>query len=411
MDRTLSIIRGTLIVVLFLGALGWVMWRCLRRSEEPERLIIKWIVTALLLPVIWKAGQTGTAAPIFGAVIGLILAITWRHSITAMVARPFVNLFTGGETPPDPAPFYSIAEAKRRKGLYHQAVFEIHKQLQQFPNDVTGQLLLAEIQAENLNDLPGAQVTIDRMLAQPGHVPGNIATALNSLADWHMKFAQDIPAAQQALEQIITLLPNTTQAQMAANRIAHLGTTEGLLASRDRQALRVRAGVENIGLLKQAPKIPSPEADPATKAAEYVKHLEAHPLDSEVREKLAMIYAEHYHRLDLATDQLEQLIQQPNQPAAHQARWLNLLANLHLEHGHDYEMAKGALQRVIDFHAGTALAAMAEQRLARLRLDLKGKEQGHVIKLGTYQQDIGLNKGTPEQGSGGAVRGSGPHVL
>src|SRR5205814_4554004 len=119
--------------------------------------------------------------------------------------------------------------------------------------------------------------------------------------------------------------------------------------------------------------------DPAAQAADYVKHLEQYPEDSEVREKLALIYAEHYQRLDLATDQLEQLIQQPNQPAKQQAHWLNLLASLHVKHGSDYELARAALQRIIDFNAGSAVASLAEQRLAHLKLDLKGREEGTAI--------------------------------
>ena len=392
MGRTADIIRGTLILLIFLGLLGWWMYRCLRRSEEPVGLIGKWVITALMLPALFLAGGAGLLAPPFAAVIGLILAIVWGRSVTGLIARPFVNLFTGGDTAPVPQPFYSIAEAKRKKGQFHEAVFAIHEQLKKFPKDVTGQVLLAEIQAENLNDLPGAQLTIERFCQQPGHAPANIAIALHQLADWQLKFGQDVPSARQSLEKIIQLLPDSEQAQMAAHRIAHLGTTESLLESHDRQAIRMKPGVDNIGLLKESASLQKPAEDPVAKAAEYVKHLENHPLDSEAREKLAIIYAEHYHRLDLATDQLEQLIQQPNQPMKQQARWLNLLARLHIEHGNDYELAKGALQRIIEFHAGTALAAMAEQRLSHLKLDLKGKEEGHVVKLGSYEQNIGLRK-------------------
>jgi len=392
MGRTPDIIRGTLILLIFLGLLGWWMYRSLRRSDEPVGLIGKWVITALLIPAIFLAGGGGIMAPIFGGVIGIIVAIVWAPSITGVLARPFVNLFTGGETPPEAQAYYSVVEAKRKKGQFHEAVFAIHEQLKKFPRDVTGQLLLAQIQAENLNDLPGAQLTIERFCQQPGHAPEDIATALHQLADWHLRFGQDVPAAAESLRKIGELLPKSEQAQMAAHRIAHLGTTENLLASHDRQAIRLNPGVDNIGLLKESASLQKPEEDPAAQAAEYVKHLEVHPLDSEIREKLAMIYAQHYQRLDLATDQLEQLIQQPNQPMKQQAHWLNLLAKLHIEFGHDYELAKGALQRIIDFHAGSALAAMAEQRLSHLKLDLKGKEQGHVVKLGSYEQNLGLKK-------------------
>src|SRR5205814_3055648 len=115
-------------------------------------------------------------------------------------------------------------------------------------------------------------------------------------------------------------------------------------------------GADNISLRKESASLLKAPEDPAAKAAEYVKRLEEHPLDNESREKLAMIYAEHYQRLDLATQELEHLINQPNQPMSHQARWLNLLASLHIRYGHDYERARGALQRIIDAHSGSALA-------------------------------------------------------
>src|SRR5947209_6919354 len=304
MGRTPDIIRGTLILLIFLGLLGWWMYRSLRRSDEPVGLIGKWVITALLIPAIFLAGGGGIMAPIFGGVIGIIVAIVWAPSITGVLARPFVNLFTGGETPPEAQAYYSVVEAKRKKGQFHEAVFAIHEQLKKFPRDVTGQLLLAQIQAENLNDLPGAQLTIERFCQQPGHAPEDIATALHQLADWHLRFGQDVPAAAESLRKIGELLPKSEQAQMAAHRIAHLGTTENLLASHDRQAIRLNPGVDNIGLLKESASLQKPEEDPAAQAAEYVKHLEVHPLDSEIREKLAMIYAQHYQRLDLATDQL-----------------------------------------------------------------------------------------------------------
>ena len=392
MSRTFDIIRGALMLLIILGLIGWWMYRSLRSTEDPTRLIIKWVITALMVPGFFFILTAGVYAAPFAAVIGLILAITWGRSIGGLIAKPFENLFTGGDTPADPQPFYSIAQAQRKKGQFREAVSSIQQQLQKFPNDATGQMMLAEIQAENLNDLPGAQLTVERFCQQTGHAPESIAIALHQLADWHLKFGQDLPAAQQTLEKIIELLPGSEQSRMASQRIAHLGTSENLFASHDRQAIRLRAGVDNIGLLKDSSSLQKAAEDPALQAAACIKHLEAHPLDSEAREKLALIYAEHYHRLDLATDQLEQLIQQPNQPAKQQVHLLNLLARLHVQHGDDYESARGALQRIIDFYAGSALAALAEQRLAHLKLDFKGKEQGQSVKLGTYEKNVGLKK-------------------
>src|SRR5712691_9827688 len=113
MRHTGHLLHGAVILLIFFGIVGWWMWRSLRRSEEPVGLIAKWVITAVLVPAIFLAGGAGVYAPILGAVIGLMLAIIWARSIAGLFARPFENLFTGGDIPPDPQPFYSIAEAKR----------------------------------------------------------------------------------------------------------------------------------------------------------------------------------------------------------------------------------------------------------------------------------------------------------
>jgi hypothetical protein len=100
-----------------------------------------------------------------------------------------------------------------------------------------------------------------------------------------------------------------------------------------------------------------------------VKHLEQHPLDTEARENLAIIYADHYRRLDLATDQLEQLIQGPNQPAKLITHWLNLLADLQIRGGAAYETVRDTLQRIVDRAPNLAAAELARHRLALLKLE------------------------------------------
>src|SRR6266849_5910317 len=111
-------IHAVLSLLIVLGIFGWWMYRSLRRSEEPVGLIGKWVLTAVLVPAIFLAGGAGVYVPIFGAIIGVLLAVIWARSIAGAFARPFVNLFTGGETPPEPQPYYSIAQAKRKKGEY-----------------------------------------------------------------------------------------------------------------------------------------------------------------------------------------------------------------------------------------------------------------------------------------------------
>jgi hypothetical protein len=154
----------------------------------------------------------------------------------------------------------------------------------------------------------------------------------------------------------------------------------------------VTEGIRNLGLAKNPPPFTPKEKEPAKIAAEYVKHLEQHPLDTDVRERLAILYADHYHRLDLAADELEQMITLPNQPARLVVRWLNVLADLQVRSSANYEMVKLTLQRIIDLDPNLAAAETARKRIALLKLEFKAKQQNESVKLGTYEQNIGLKR-------------------
>jgi tetratricopeptide (TPR) repeat protein len=401
-DSTYHIIRGTVLLLLGVGLAGWSMVRALKRSEAPPLLVFKWVLTALVIGLeLWKVAPAAWGNPFFGipctAAAGLVLAIIWRHNIASIIAGPFASLYDGGDAEVEPRPFYSIAEAKRKRGQYTGAVAEIRKQLDKFPTDLSGQMMLAEIQAENLNDLPGAEITIRRLCAQPGHPPRNIALALYSLADWHLRFAQDRDAARQDLQQVIDLFPDTELSLVAAQRIAHLADTGRLLEPHDRQPLAVPEGVKYMGLLQSSAHLRPAETDPATLASDYVKHLEQHPLDTEAREKLAVIYADHFGRLDLAADQLGQLIEQPNQPGKLVMHWLNLLADLQLRHGADHDTVHQTLEQIVERYPNLAAAEIARNRMALLKLEVKAKEKSRAVKLGSYEQNIGLKRGLPHK--------------
>jgi outer membrane protein assembly factor BamD (BamD/ComL family) len=397
MPRALSIAIGLLMILGVLGGFGWGLWHCLKNSDDPPKLIFKWIVTFLCLVLLvwmaWGLEDLGRLAMPFVAVaIGIAMSILWAPNIGAVLAKPFTSMFDGGDQEIEPQPLYSIAIAKRKAGKYQEAVYEVHKQLERFPNDFQGLLMLAEIQAENLNDLPAAEMTIERLLNQPGHLPGNIALALNELADWRLKYLLDLESARQALQKIVELYPNSEQSHTAAQRLAHLANMDDLMAVHDRIPIHLAAGAQRVGLMKDSSSLRKPADDPATLAVQYVKHLEEHPLDNEAREKLALLYAEHYQRADLAIDQLEQLAQQPYQAPKQVAHWLNLIADLQIRYTEDAEAPRRTLHRIIELYPNLSYADNAQNRLAHLNLQLKGKEKSQPIKLGSYEQNIGLKK-------------------
>jgi hypothetical protein len=133
-----------------------------------------------------------------------------------------------------------------------------------------------------------------------------------------------------------------------------------------------------------------PVQDPEALADEYVKQLEKHPSDSATRENLAFLYAEHFKRLDLAVDQLEQLIAFPNETPRNKVRWLNLLADLHIHHGKDLAAAEAALRRIIAQFPSAAFTDPAAARLATLEAEMKGGRPTALKTLGHYEKNLGL---------------------
>ena len=403
--RTFEIARDILATAIAIGAIGWFLVSCLKRSEDPARLVFKWILTALLIGFIVRQVGPMLTASSMGAMVGLplmgacavLLVILWRHNIAGLIAKPFSDLYSGGSEEPIPHPAYSIAQSKQKKGTYLEAIAEARKQLERFPTDVEGQLLIAQIQAEDLKDMPAAELSIERFCAQPGHAPQNVAFALYSLADWHLQISQDRDAARRDLEKIIELFPGSEFALGAAHRVAHLGSQDMLLAPNERKKFTVVEGVQNLGLLRGRGPLQPEEPDPEQVAAECVKHLEEHPLDTEARERLAVIYADHYKRLDLATGELEQMIEQPNQPGRLVVHWLNVLADLQIRSGASHETVRDTLQRIIDRDPKAAAAEIARNRLSLLKLEMKSKAEGQAVKLGTYEHNIGLKRSLPRR--------------
>ena len=390
--------RGLIILVVGLVFIVWFIVRSVRKAEDPARVLFKWIIT---LPVVGLMGisipMLGPFGPFLIVFCAIILSILWTPHIAAAIFKPLTSLYDGGNVPPEPRPAYSVAQARQKQGRYQEAAIEIQGQLARFPTDFQGHLLLAQLQAENLNDLGGAEATIEQLVTQPGHAPCNIAFALYSLADWHLKHGLDPDAARRALERIPELLPNSEFALGAAQRIAHLADPETLQRAKEPRTFAVPEGVHNIGLLRESPGIGPATKDPAALANDYVKQLEQHPLDTEAREKLAILYLDHYGRLDLAAGELEQLITTPHQPHRLIVHWLNLLADLQLRGGADYETVRDTLQRIVDLDPGLASANNAQSRIALLRLELKAKQKSQTVKLGSYEQNIGLKGRSPNQ--------------
>ncbi|MGD0088190.1 MAG: hypothetical protein ABSC24_13815, partial [Verrucomicrobiota bacterium] len=184
MSQAIKITVNVALLIFVIGFFTWLIVRTLRRTEDPAKMIFKWAVTIpSVIFGVWMARQMGPYGPFLIAFMGIVLSIMWTPHISEWISRPLSSLYDGGAEPPEPKPYYSIAQAKRQRREFLQAVVAIREQLARFPNDFEGVMLLAGIQAENLQDLPSAEITLNHFCDQPEPPPRQFAAAMNQLAD------------------------------------------------------------------------------------------------------------------------------------------------------------------------------------------------------------------------------------
>ena len=380
-------------------------FRSLPTSETPVWLIFKCLLTLLILylgfavakPEFAQGGGTALSGLVLTLVLGLVINILWRNAIIDFITSPLTNLFTGGNEAQDARPFYSIAITKRKRGQYADAMAEVRKQLEKFPDDFEGVLLLASIQAENMKDLPAAENTLSLFCDRPTAPQKSVAAAFTQLADWHINVA-DTDSARAVFQKIVERFPATELALWAEQRMAHLGQTRKIILDQhERTNLVLRAGVPDIGLLNSTEFLQPRESDPVRLAAAHVKQLEVHPHDTEVREKLAVIYAKDFKRLDLAVLELEHLINEPNHKPRLVAHWLNLVANFQIELGADMATVRATLENIVERFPDLPVAEIAQRRLALLNNEFRGRQKTTVVKLGVYEKNIGLKYDLPRR--------------
>ena len=399
MSQTALTVLNIILSLMGLAFLVWLSVRTLRRTGDPVKLILKWVFTLPFVAFcLFYARFMGPFGPFLIVFMAIVMSFMWTPHISELLFSPLTNLFDGGHEEPEKKPYYSAVMAKRNRGRPLEALVAVREQLAKFPHDFEGILLLANIQAEDLNDLPGAEITLNNFCNSANAPDRQVVAAFTQLADWHLKKTVDMDAARAALQKIVARFPDTEISLRAEQRLAHLGETEKIiLGQHDRQAMAVPEGVQNIGLLDSTEFLRPKEIEPGKLAAIHVKHLEQHPHDSEVREKLAMIYARDFKRLDLATMELAQLINEPRHSPKQIAGWLNLLANFQVELGAEVADVTATLAKIVEQFPDSPQAEVAQRRLARINLEFKGKEKTPGVKLGVYEQNIGLKYGLPRK--------------
>lgn len=233
-------ILEVLLSVLGVGFCLWLIYRAAKRSESALKIILKGFSTIVLLAgELWlihkfrgslhAGGITANAGPAFFmivsmAVVGVILSAIWTPHLGDLIGGPFGDLFDGGNQPPERRPLYSAAQSKRRQNKPLEAIVAIREQLAQFSNDFEGVMLLASIQAEDMEDLASAEMTINHFCNAPDVPDQQVIKALTRLADWHLNQGSDPDTVLEIMEKLMTRFPDAKISQRLAERLGRLQT-------------------------------------------------------------------------------------------------------------------------------------------------------------------------------------------
>ena len=375
------------------------------QQNDPVKVVGLWCLSILVLVGIAYsavAAQEGIAlifVLIVAVLVAVLLGVAWTPTIANMLVSPLTTALSGDDTAAYEGPAYGQALAKRKRGQYEGAVEAVEVQLEQYPGDFDGLMLKATIQAENLDDLPAAVATIQKTLEDPDKARFNLPVALNKMADWQLKIAGDAAAAKRSLEQIREMLPGTQAAQLASQRLATLDASEeseaiaGDFNESYRHLVEKSAAKDNFtGPLEipMAVEADSIQADEA-KLQTCLRRVALHPDSINNRVELAALYLSHARQPEMALQQYEHLLTLPGMTIHQKTAWLNKLADIQVKNGETYESIRVTLERVISMDPNAAPAARAEQRIAHLRIEMRGvNKDSKKLQLGSYDEEVGL---------------------
>ena len=305
--------------------------------DQTGPFILKMAASGLMIVLIIGCLSMGPLGLVLVIAPAFMLGLLWVGPLMDLVGGKAIDSIMGGGEELEPKPLYSVAEAKWRSGKPKLAIELIDEELEKFPGNFEGQMLKATIQMESLQDFSTAEGTLLSIAAEEQHEPGQIARALNQLADWQKKKGQD-EAMRLTLKGLRDRFSGSGIELASAQRLARLDFSVDSTDRRDASEL----------------------------VSECLKQLEKHPLDNQTREQLARIYFNRYGKPDLAWEELNKLFANPFQQPRDLSRWLNLMADWHLEKNNP-EGARQCLQQVIARFPDLPFAEEAQARLTRMQ--------------------------------------------
>ena len=397
--------------ILVYGVLAAVVVYFIRKQlknpdNDPVKVIVKWTVTVAIVAfgvyaTLWS-NDGGSLLVVFIFLLlpgSVIMTLWWTPEISEWMASPITNALTGDSRISYNKPEYGVANARRNRGQYVEAVEAVDEELAKHPGNLDGLMLKASIQAENLGDLEAATETVQEAIEGEEQLSYRLPVALNKMADWQLAVAGDPDAARRTLRQIREALPESQAAQFAAQRLASLDSSEETEAAvvdfneSYQKLVEESAAKDDFTSPLELPKaIESNQQQAGEKAlAACLRRVALHPDSVSNREELAALYHDHANQPPKAAEQYDHLLALPGTAIHQKTAWLNKIADIQVKSGESHETVRATLERVIALDPKAAPAARAQQRISYLNIELRGANlKTTKLQLGNYEEDIGL---------------------
>ncbi|MBG89830.1 MAG: hypothetical protein CMO80_23435 [Verrucomicrobiales bacterium] len=348
---------------------AFILFKMFVNSDNKVMFLVKIGITIVV--VIWFQKQQ--KRPPYGLLYSILAAVAfmilWGGELAEAVGNLFTSGMDGGKGKVDKTAQLGKVESLRKQGKYDEAIDAAQLQLKKHKNDFDAIMLIASIQAEDMQNVELAASLLEGVVNHNKKISKKHKIyALNTMADWNLKYLKDPDAATANLEKIIEIAGGSKAAVSAEQRIAKMVDRETLLAADAPKQGKVMPKFErDIGLKGGTVQIKKEEIDPEQQAEEYVAHLHEHPNDWDTREKLAIIYLEHYQNVACAVEELEKMINGRGASREDCCRWLHMMADWQSRHARNPEAAHAALDRIIRRYPGTSWAHQAENAKSYIR--------------------------------------------
>jgi tetratricopeptide (TPR) repeat protein len=388
-------------MLFILGGLLIVHRVMKRGSEEANPWWLRLLATALAVWVISfgvRTAREGGGPEVALALVEIILPLVlltyiWLPTFVELMTSGMTGAFTGGNDQIESKAYYFRAEALRKKGDYEGAIAAIDEVMEQFPGDFDGLMLRAEVYAVDYKNLSAARLQLEEIEADSSKTVDQKVLAALKRAELFLN--QDLELSRSIWERIAAEHPNSPAGNLATQQLAHL--TAKPVSSEDQGPLVIGVYEQNIGLVESLAADSVTEVKPTGLAAQLVKQLMQYPDDLEAREKLATAYAEEYGNVPLAVEQFRILAEMEGQTTRRRAEWLTRMAEVLVKNDSDLPNAKAVLQEIIDRFPDTSWCVAARTRLATIERSSHSHQRTSPLKIGVYEQNIGLKRTPPAE--------------